>query len=146
MDHLDPRAILIPAVALVGLTFIVWVAMVIVRGLTPLQQKFDPQRLADEEQAILLQKNSVNLADNFENLCELPIFFYVAALTIYGTGISDRAMLSLAWAFVGLRVLHSAIHCTTNRIVHRFTAYVLGGGVLWLIWARIAFRLLGETR
>ena len=34
--------------------------------------------------------------------------------------------LGLAWTFVALRIVHSAIHCGYNRVIHRFYAYVAG--------------------
>ena len=81
-------------------------------------------------------------ADNFRNLFELPVLFYlalvVAALTQQVTAIA----LSLAWAFVALRIVHSAIHCTYNRVWHRFYAYLAGGLVLWALWAVLAVGLL----
>ena len=52
------------------------------------------------------------------------------------------AVLALAWAFVGLRVLHSWIHCTYNKVMHRFQAYLAGGVALWALWAVLAFGLL----
>jgi hypothetical protein len=50
--------------------------------------------------------------------------------------------LGLAWGFVGLRVLHSAIHCSYNRVWHRFYAYLAGGLVLWALWGVLAVGLL----
>jgi hypothetical protein len=81
-------------------------------------------------------------SDNFRNLFELPVLFYVALLVLASTGHVSPATLLLAWLFVVLRVLHSAIHCTYNRVVHRFYAYLAGGVVLWVLWGVIAVDLL----
>jgi hypothetical protein len=62
----------------------------------------------------------------------------VAALS----GQVNVATLGLAWAFVALRVVHSAIQCTYNRVWHRFYAYLAGGLVLWTLWGVLAFGLL----
>ena len=48
----------------------------------------------------------------------------------------------LAWIFVALRVLHSAIHCSYNKVMHRFYAYVAGGMVLFALWAWLGLQLL----
>jgi len=40
------------------------------------------------------------------------------------------------------RVLHSLIHCTYNKIVHRFNAYLASSLVLWAMWIRIAIQLI----
>ena len=60
------------------------------------------------------------------------------------SGQGGAVVLALAWTFVALRVLHSAIHCSYNKVMHRFYAYVAGGAVLWLLWAWLAFGLLAQ--
>jgi hypothetical protein len=50
-------------------------------------------------------------------------------------------VLALAWLFVALRIVHSAIHCGYNKVMHRFQAYFAGGVALWLLWAVLAFGL-----
>ena len=56
-------------------------------------------------------------------------------------GVSDMVSLALAWAFVGLRAVRSAVHCTFNHVTLRFVAYVLATLVLIAFWARLAFAL-----
>jgi hypothetical protein len=71
---------------------------------------------------------------NLMNLLELPVLFYVVCLMLYVTaGVSSLAV-SLAWTYVALRILHSAIHLTYNRVVHRLTAFALSNAVLAGIW------------
>ena len=55
--------------------------------------------------------------------------------------VSDMVSLALAWAFVGLRAVRSAVHCTFNHVMMRFVAYVLATLVLIAFWARLAFAL-----
>ena len=81
-------------------------------------------------------------ADNFRNLFELPVLFYVALVVADRIGMVDGISLGLAWAFVALRVVHSAIQVTYNKVMHRFAAYVSGGMALWLLWAYLAVGLL----
>ena len=52
-----------------------------------------------------------------------------------------KVTLGLAWLFVALRIVHSAIHCTYNKVIHRFYAYLAGGSVLWVLWAVLALGL-----
>jgi len=51
-------------------------------------------------------------------------------------------VLALAWSFVALRVLHSAIHCGYNRVMHRFLVYIAGACVLWALWGYLSIGLL----
>jgi hypothetical protein len=60
------------------------------------------------------------------------------------TGVATGVFLALAWAFVVLRIVHSFIHCTYNRVMHRFTAYLLSSLVLWVIWVYLALQLLAQ--
>ena len=62
----------------------------------------------------------------------------VAALT----GQIGVVTLTLAWIFVALRVVHSAIHCSYNKVMHRFYAYLLGGLALWALWGWLALGLV----
>jgi hypothetical protein len=47
-----------------------------------------------------------------------------------------------AWGFVALRVVHSLIHVTYNRVLHRFVAWVLGAAWLFAMWGAFVFELL----
>jgi hypothetical protein len=81
-------------------------------------------------------------ADNFRNLFELPVLFYLALVVADLTAQVTLPVLALAWLFVALRIVHSAIHCGYNKVMHRFQAYFAGGVALWLLWAVLAVGLL----
>jgi hypothetical protein len=81
-------------------------------------------------------------SDNFRNLFELPVLFYAAALVAVQAGLVGTTTLLLAWAFVVLRVAHSVIQCSYNRVMHRFFVYAAGAASLWLLWATLAIGLL----
>ena len=78
---------------------------------------------------------------NYMNLLEAPILFYVASLLIFVTHKTDTAFLYLAWLYVTLRIIHSAIHLTYNRVLHRGLAFGASNGVLAIIWVRILWVL-----
>jgi hypothetical protein len=63
-------------------------------------------------------------AHNHNHLMEQPTLFYAIALTLalldHGGGIN----LYLAWAYVGLRVVHSLIQATVNIVRWRFLAHL----------------------
>jgi hypothetical protein len=71
---------------------------------------------------------------NMMNLLELPMLFYVACLTYFVTAGVNSVALALAWAYVGLRVVHSAIHLTYNRVRHRLLAFAASNVVLVMFW------------
>lgn len=71
---------------------------------------------------------------NYMNLLELPMLFYVAGLMYYVAGRVDGTVLAVAWAYVGLRALHSAIHLTYNNVIHRLSVFALSNVVLMAFW------------
>lgn len=78
---------------------------------------------------------------NMMNLLELPLLFYVACLLLYVTKTVDGLALNLAWIYVGLRLCHSIVHLTYNKVFHRLTFFALSNFALVVLWARIAFSL-----
>ncbi|MVS97732.1 MAPEG family protein [Devosia marina] len=82
------------------------------------------------------------LSNSFDNQFQLPLLFFVGALTALLFGLLDWFTVGLAWLFVFLRYVHAAIHVTTNRVYRRFTAYVAGLAVLALFWLWLVLRLL----
>jgi len=74
---------------------------------------------------------------NFMNLLEAPVLFYVAVIAFFVTHHVTRQTLALAWTYVGLRLLHSVIHLTTNRTSHRAVAFALSNVVLAAMWLRL---------
>jgi hypothetical protein len=79
---------------------------------------------------------------NLMNLLEMPVLFYVACIAFYATGHVEPGALGLAWTYVGLRLVHSAIHLTSNRVMHRLIAFALSNIVLVALWIRFMTRVL----
>jgi hypothetical protein len=66
------------------------------------------------------------VADNYNHLMEQPTVFYAVALVIAFTGTGDGLNATLAWAYVALRIAHSLVQVTFNRVVVRFALFMLG--------------------
>jgi len=133
--------ILQPALAMVLLTFLVWLRMYVTRVGQMKRERIHPQSVALSAQMAARVSDS-RASDNFRNLFELPVLFYLAVVVAALSGPVDNVTLALAWAFVALRAAHSIIHCGYNRVMHRFTVYLAGGVALWLLWAWLAYGLL----
>ncbi|HKR25440.1 MAG TPA: MAPEG family protein [Allosphingosinicella sp.] len=73
-------------------------------------------------------------AHNHNHLLEQPTLFYAICLTLALMDFGDGINLWLAWAYVGLRVIHSLIQATVNVVRWRFLAH-----------AAASFCLLGLT-
>ena len=69
-------------------------------------------------------------AHNYNHLHEAPTVFYAVALVLAIVGQGDGFNAMLGWAYVGLRVLHSLIQATVNRVMVRFVVFALSSLVL----------------
>ena len=134
-------AIFLPAVAMAALTFAVWLRMYVTRIGQMKRERIHPQAVAMSAQATAKLTDS-RAADNFRNLFELPVLFYLALVVAAQAGLATTTVLALAWIFVALRVAHSWIQCTYNKVMHRFYVYCAGGTVLWVLWAVLGYGLL----
>lgn len=130
-----------PAFAMAALTFVVWCRLYVVRIGQMRRERIHPQSVATSVQAAARLTDS-RAADNFRNLFELPVLFYLALVVAATTHQATPEVLALAWLFVALRIAHSAIQCTYNKVMHRFLVYVAGAATLWALWAYLAFLLL----
>ena len=138
---MDSNTIWWPAVAMAALTCVVWWRMYFVRIGQMRRERIHPQSVATSAQAAAKLTDS-RVADNFRNLFELPVLFYLALAVAAHARQADAVVLALAWLFVGLRVAHSLIQCTYNKVMHRFYAYFAGALVLWALWVVLTLRLL----
>ena len=138
---MDTRLIFLPALAMVALTFIVWWRMFFTRIGQMKRERIHPQAVATSAQATARLTDS-RAADNFRNLFELPVLFYLALVVAALTARVTILTMLLAWAFVVMRIVHSAIQCSYNQVMHRFRAYVAGGLLLWTLWLVIGVGLL----
>ena len=140
---MDANLIFTPFIGMLLLTFFVWVHLYVRRISYTIKNRIHPQRLTTPEKGKALIPDEVNyLAYNLTNLFELPVAFYALCLYLYVTGNVDTIYVAAAWTFFLLRVLHSIVHCTFNRVIVRFYLYALSALALWFMLARAAIAVL----
>jgi hypothetical protein len=79
---------------------------------------------------------------HFINLFEMPVLFYVGAIFAVLTHQVTYWLVGLAWAYAGLRLLHSYVHLTSNDVPKRLSAYVSSGLVLLVFWISLFTQIL----
>src|SRR5688500_12437399 len=126
---------------MVALTFVVWLRMYVTSIGQMKRERIHPQSVATSAQATAKLTDS-RAADNFRNLFELPVLFYLGLVVAAHAERVTTTVLALAWLFVALRVAHSWIQCTYNKVMHRFYVYCAGGFALWLLWGVLGYGLL----
>jgi hypothetical protein len=75
---------------------------------------------------------------NYMNLLESPALFYIACLAAQQANRVDAWMWRLAWAFVALRIAHSAVHLINRSFVARIVVFSASLVVLALMWGKLA--------
>ncbi|NVJ64949.1 MAG: MAPEG family protein [Gammaproteobacteria bacterium] len=137
--------ILFPMLAMVGLTVAVALRMYLHRVAFMKANRIHPQKV-DSRTKSAEHLTDTRASDNFMNLFEMPVLFYLACITIYVTNSSSLLLVALAWAYVIFRIAHSLIHCSYNKVMHRFTAFILSAIVLLFIWLIVAAQLIFGTQ
>lgn len=140
---MDPTAILQPVLALVLLTAIVWIRLYVERRGEMRERRIAPQAIATSTARHATLRRTSG-ADNFKNLLEMPVLFYVLCLALLAADAVAPGFVLAAWAYVALRTVHSLIHLTYNRVVHRFLAYAASGVLLFGMWIALAIELAGR--
>ncbi len=118
--------ILAPVVVLVGWTMVMWAWMYATRlpAIQRAKLRLDPAAPRGEQMATLPPAVRWK-ADNYNHLMEQPTLFYALALTLAVVGHGDGWSARLAWIYVGLRVAHSLVQATWNKIEVRFALFFL---------------------
>jgi hypothetical protein len=129
MEHAE---ILKPVVALAAWTMIIWLWMYITRIPAMNRAGIDANGMVGSTggslRSDLVAKGEIKaswVADNYNHLHEAPTVFYAIAIVLAMVGQGDNLNVTIAWAYVGLRVAHSVLQITSNRVVIRFILFAL---------------------
>lgn len=130
----------LPAAAMVLVTALVWIKLYADRLGEMRARRISPQSISTPREAASRLERT-NAADNFRNLFEVPVLFYVWCIAVVLTGGSTPGLVAAAWVYVGLRAVHSLVQVTYNRVVHRFLVYVASTLLLFGLWIAFFLRL-----
>jgi hypothetical protein len=134
-----------PVVALILWTFVIWAWLYATRIPAMSRAHVHPQS-AQSPRGDWRQKlpDNVNwVADNYNHLHEQPTVFYALMGTIAILGAQSHVALALAWAYVGVRVLHSLTQILGNRVIVRFACFVLASLALFALALTTAISVFG---
>lgn len=122
--------ILKPVVALLAWTMVMWVWMYAKRipAIRSLPQSSEPgadQGWTGAKLEGLLPAQIQWKAHNYNHLHEAPTLFYAVAIVLAIIGQGDGLNATIAWVYVGLRIVHSIWQATVNRVMVRFALFAL---------------------
>ncbi len=132
-------AILSPVVALLLWTCVMWAWMYATRipAIGKAGLEMDPEAPSGTQMAQLPARVRWK-ADNYNHLHEQPTLFYAVAITLALLGAGDGTNLTLAWAYVVLRIVHSLFQSLVNKIEIRFAIFSITSLVLIALIVRAA--------
>ena len=121
-------AILQPVVVLAGWTMVMWFWMYATRLPAMTTANVDPDDLVldpDKSLDAVLPPQVQWKAHNYNHLHEAPTVFYAVAIVLAIIGQGDGLNAQIAWAYVGLRITHSVVQATVNRVKVRFALFAI---------------------
>ena len=120
--------ILKPVVVLVAWTLVMWAWMVAVRMPALKAAGVDITKLTGgkgtDADRVLPPKVQWP-SHNYNHLLEQPTAFYAVALTLALIGAGNGINATIAWGYVLLRIAHSLVQATFNRVSVRFLLFLL---------------------
>ncbi|MBX9730169.1 MAG: MAPEG family protein [Sphingomonas sp.] len=138
--------IIAPVVALVAWTLVVWIWMYVKRIPAMSRAGIDSRNLVGGSGADLkarIEPQAQWPADNYNHLLEQPTIFYAIALSLalmeQGAGVNA----TIAWAYVFLRIAHSIVQITVNRVIVRFGIFTLSTLCLMALTLHASLALIG---
>ena len=137
-------AILHPMFALAAWTLLVLLLIPLVRARAARRREIVIDDFRDGESANV--PAAVRIPNrNYMNLLELPMLFYIVCLVLYVTGGASSLAIAIGWAFVVFRIVHSAIHLTYNRVLHRLAAFTAANVALVFLWVIAAAHVVAPA-
>lgn len=134
---MNEHAILVPMLALICWTIVMWIWMYATR-IPALGKAKDVDTNSwvggvGSDLDRMLPAKTQWVAHNYNHLHESPTIFYAVCLALAVLGAGDGSVVAIAWIYVGLRILHSLIQALWNRIVVRFAVYCLSSFALFAL-------------
>ena len=79
---------------------------------------------------------------HYLNLFESPILFYAIIALILAMDLAHISLVVLAYVYVGVRLIHSYIHLTKNKVWPRAITFVSSFFVLLALWTNTLILVL----
>jgi len=134
---------LTPVLTLIIWSLIIWCVMYARRIPAMQKAKIDPDtaKSPDGDWKSKMPERAQFAAHNYNHLMEQPTIFYALMFYIFLTDGVSPLMLYCAWAYVILRVLHSLVQITSNKVMIRFSIFSLSTIIIIVMACAQAARL-----
>lgn len=143
MDLSSQAPLLLPAAVLICWTLIMLAWLAATRVPTMRKLRMHPQKYPrTQDLGKALPPEVQWKADNYNHLLEQPTIFYATVLMLAAIGAASGLTVALAWAYVVLRIAHSLVHVTVNKVMLRFNIFGLSTLVLLVLAVSLLWALL----
>jgi len=139
---MSKEIIFLPVILMVLLTIVVWGRMLVVRMSAMKSVRIHPEKMKSQKAKELLPEGANIPAENFVNLFEVPVLFYLLVTFLYLSDTVSLFYIITGFIYVFLRYIHSFIALTYNKVIHRFQAYLLSCLVLWAMWGKFSYHTI----
>jgi hypothetical protein len=85
----------------------------------------------------------LKVSNNLQNQFQTPVLFYALSFAFLHAGTVSVTVLSLAWAYAVLRIVHAYVHVTSNYVPMRFRLFLLSFTMLMAMTVILAKQLYG---
>ena len=96
----------------------------------------DPKYFKTYDLATKIPKKTKQMERNYTNLLETPMMFYAVIGLVLALGLAHLHLVILAYLYVLIRVTHTVVHITGNKLYPRMITFWSSVGVLLLLWVR----------
>ena len=133
-------SVLLPVYVQIALTFILllWMGGMRLTALRAGEVKVKDVALGERNWPTRI----LQIQNAYHNQFEIPVLFYVLVVLALFTRKADMLFVVMSWMFVTSRLVHAAIHVTSNKVSLRFMAFVVGVLILAAMWIIFGIRVL----
>lgn len=117
------------------LTVVVYMALAVAKSRAAKEGLVDLERRALHSDAWPESVQKIN--NNIRNQFEVPVLFYVLAISLFVLGAAGLVAQALAWVFVASRIADAYIHIGTNHVSTRRTSSC---SAVWWFWPCLSSR------
>ena len=122
-----------PVLALVVWTLVVWLWMYATRLPAMQKAQVDPDKARHPGSLDHLPSSVRAIADNYNHLHEQPTVFYALMFFAALTGGGDHIAGTVAWIYVGLRIVHSLVQILSGKVLLRFLTFCAASACLFVL-------------
>ena len=134
-------SILYPMFSLALITFIIGPLLLVTR-INSVKAGIVPMEYYEIFQGGQPPANVIQTTRHWSNLFEAPTLFYVVCILAILLQVDSLLLTGMAWAYVSIRVLHSLVHLTYNRVSHRLSMFLTSQVILITMWIIVFMEII----